>query len=105
MQCLKPKVFELEHKLPFARVNTQNIQFRPWLDEQDPENVLFTSIHLYDGDSNGFYPGTGSSEGTIIIINFIDNTEKDNPIYPGGILNIPLFPRFAGSSKWRRCFT
>lgn len=75
--------------------------YKPWRDESDEDNVLFCSVHAH-GDvteaegakySNGnvytgmFYPGTGPIEKGVR--------------GKGGILNVPLGPRF-GSMEFRR---
>lgn len=31
----------------FQTVDTQTVQYRPWLDYDDAKNVFFTSVHLY----------------------------------------------------------
>ncbi len=38
------------------------------------------------------------------IIFAIENTPEDSPIYPGGILNVPVNPGKATSPKWRHLF-
>jgi hypothetical protein len=103
----------------FQTVDTQTVQYRPWLDYDDAKNVFFTSVHLYqntqsqvierdeydDEDSelnaprgrNVFFPGTGSEQ---------ENTEvTDTDIYPGGILNVPMTPGQATATNWRKEFT
>lgn len=43
-----------------------------------------------------FYPGTGSES---------ENTQKEDNIYPGGILNVPIAPGKATGVNWRKEFT
>ena len=53
-----------------------------WLDFDDAKNILFISTHIYDkANEKKFYPYSGGT-GT--------NSEKQSPLYPGGILNIPF---------------
>jgi len=53
-----------------------------WLDFDDAKNILFISTHIYDkANEKKFYPYSGGTE---------TNTEKQSPLYPGGILNIPF---------------
>ena len=54
--------------LPESWAPREISSFAPWLNTNDAENVLFSSIHLFDG--NDFYPGSGAaSESTSNIIN------------------------------------
>jgi acetoin utilization deacetylase AcuC-like enzyme len=69
---------------------------KPWLDEEDPQNVLFVSIHGFDEEQPGnFYPSSGK---------YSDNTSKESPIYPGGILNIPINGPMKLSHGYRNIF-
>ena len=53
-----------------------------WFDFNDAKNTLFISTHIYNEQNpKTFYPYSGSIE---------TNTQKDDEIYPGGILNIPF---------------
>ena len=53
-----------------------------WLDFDDAKNILFISTHIYDkANEKKFYPYSGGTE---------TNTNKNSPLYPGGILNIPF---------------
>ena len=53
-----------------------------WLDFEDAKNILFISTHIYDkANEKKFYPYSGGTE---------TNTDKNSPLYPGGILNIPF---------------
>jgi len=63
------------------------------LNEDDSENVLFISTHLYHQNiNNSFYPSSGSK---------VKNTKEDEvEIYPGGILNIPI-PANSSNFVWR----
>ena len=49
----------------------------PWLNEEDGENVLFSSVHLFQGKE--FYPCSGSGE------------EREDEEF-SNIINIPLTP-------------
>ncbi len=44
-------------------------QYRPWLDDEDPRNILFVSAHMYKPatrqNPSSFYPGTGADDGKI----------------------------------------
>ena len=60
--------------------------FKPWLDDEDPMNVLFQSVHLH---GRNFYPGTGSK---------MDKYDENNALYyPAGIYNYPIAPGSATS--------
>jgi acetoin utilization deacetylase AcuC-like enzyme len=65
--------------------------YKPWLDIDDLKDVLFVSVHLYDGS---FYPGTGREA---------ENTGEDEVVYPGGILNVPC-PLGTTGLEWRQKF-
>ena len=53
-----------------------------WFDFNDAKNTLFISTHIYNEQNpKTFYPYSGSIE---------TNTQKEDEIYPGGILNIPF---------------
>ena len=53
-----------------------------WLDFDDAKNILFISTHIYDKtNEKKFYPYSGGTD---------TNTDKQSPLYPGGILNIPF---------------
>jgi acetoin utilization deacetylase AcuC-like enzyme len=43
---------------PFSTFEITTKQFRPWLDHDDGNNVLFSSVHLFDNDARSF----GSNE-------------------------------------------
>ncbi|KAF1786844.1 Histone deacetylase domain [Phytophthora cactorum] len=45
------------YPLPPSWAPVQFSSYKPWRDEKDPENVFFSSIHLYD--DNNFYPCSG----------------------------------------------
>jgi acetoin utilization deacetylase AcuC-like enzyme len=83
---------------PFSTLQESQWQYRPWLDKDDPQNVLFCSVHLFKSDEEGcgFFPGTGEEN---------ENTSSDSQIYPGGVLNVPLPPGNAHGYKWRSRFT
>ena len=67
-----------------------------WLDFDDAKNVLFVSTHLYFEDNPRlFYPYTGGLD---------NNTQKDDEIYPGGILNIPFGPKNNNPLEYRNIF-
>lgn len=62
--------------MPFCNTEVKVDLYKPWLDIDDLQNVLFISIHLFDGS---FYPGTGKKT---------ENTTEDSHVYPGGIFNL-----------------
>ena len=69
---LSKNKFQEETENKFGRTITTKTVCTPWLDYNDPENVLFVSIHGYDAeDPSCFYPSSGKVE---------DNTPKDNAI-------------------------
>ena len=80
----------------FGDVTINQTICNPWVDFNDAENVLFISTHGYDEEAPGrFYPSSGSLE---------ENTEKDSDIYPGGILNVPIFGDKKLSYGYRNIF-
>jgi acetoin utilization deacetylase AcuC-like enzyme len=98
----KPKAFTVKTNVsPYATTEVTSYQFKPWLDFDDGQNVLFTSVHLFDNyqneSTNIFYPGTGSC--------FESTLESDTNIYPGGVLNVPMTPGTASSANWRQEFS
>ena len=88
--------------------NTGNCAHR--LNENDIENVLFVSTHLFEEGPDSFYPGTGLEKGGQSLIKsscfkdifcFLDNTRPGTAnAHPGGILNIPLTGN-TSSDVWR----
>lgn len=78
-------------RAPFCSQEIKIDIYKPWLDIDDPSNVLFVSVHLYDGS---FYPGTGKES---------ENTRSDSHVYPGGILNVPCQLGIEGLD-WRQKF-
>ncbi|KAG2514100.1 hypothetical protein BBO99_00006940 [Phytophthora kernoviae] len=46
------------YPLPPSWAPVQFSSYKPWRDETDPDNVFFSSIHLYDDDN--FYPCSGA---------------------------------------------
>jgi len=87
---MEPKEFTIKTNVsPFATAEITTRQYKPWLNDDDAKNVLFASVHLFDnyeqlGKRSSFYPGTGAAE---------ENTSpEDDDVYPGGILNVPIYP-------------
>ena len=76
---LRPSTLVHEiNSLPFVGTFTSQ-SYKPWLSEDDYQNVLFISSHAYDTESfSKFYPASG-----------LNSSGED--CYPAGILNIPLF--------------
>ncbi len=67
------------YPLPSSWHSIEYDSYRPWREENDLENVFFSSIHLYDGDD--FYPGSGKGpSGESIELEELNDT----------IVNIPL---------------
>ena len=94
IQMLKGKQFkhsiQTDHFGTF--INKQNKRLN-WLDFDDAKNMLFISTHLYFEDNPKiFYPYTGGLE---------NNTQKEDEIYPGGILNIPFGPKNNNPMEYR----
>ena len=61
-----------------------------------PENSDASSSDNQFKSDTIFFPGTGSLD---------ENTKTSDPIYPGGILNVPIKPGGATSQNWRQKFT
>ena len=72
-------------KFQFAKngfFTVEDVKQINWLDFDDAKNILFISTHIYDkANEKKFYPYSGGTE---------TNTDKQSPLYPGGILNIPF---------------
>ena len=86
VQMLNAKSFEKKFCYDkLCELKTINVKQINWVDGNDAKNVLYISTHIYDEENeknrNNFYPYSGNVD---------TNTDKTNPIYPGGILNIPL---------------
>lgn len=57
--------------------------------------MLFISLHGFDEeDPRRFYPSSGCRS---------NNTKQDNPIYPGGILNVPIHGKSKLSHNYKHC--
>ena len=70
----------------FGEITLESPSFKPWLDEQDSENVFFVSLHGY---GNGFYPSSG-------------RTSSDRPVFNVGW---PLHKdKDRASSDWRKAW-
>jgi hypothetical protein len=77
--------------LPSSWAPVSQTVHRPWLNEQDAQETLFSSLHLYADDR--FYPCSGVGAGT--------GTAGQGDVLlesGGGILNIPLSP--LGPGPW-----
>jgi acetoin utilization deacetylase AcuC-like enzyme len=57
--------------------------------------LLYTSVHLFNEDRTTFFPGTGG---------LCENTLCEDPIYPGGILNVPCAHANLTSDDWRSLY-
>ena len=98
IQMLKGKPFRhtIQTEKMGTFINKQNKRLN-WLDFDDAKNTLFISTHLYFGDNPKlFYPYTGGTD---------NNTQKNDEIYPGGILNIPFGPKNNNPMEYRNIFT
>jgi acetoin utilization deacetylase AcuC-like enzyme len=96
IECLKApgKLFKRNNKnIIFGTTYQEKRIYKPWLNEEDPKNILFISTHLYNQQpSNSFYPSSGTK---------IKNTKSDEEdVYPGGILNVP-YNAHSSSFVWR----
>ena len=97
IQMLKGKPFRhtIQTEKMGTFINKQNKRLN-WLDFDDAKNTLFISTHLYFGDNPKlFYPYTGGTD---------NNTQKNDEIYPGGILNIPFGPKNNNPMEYRNIF-
>ncbi|CAN0390147.1 unnamed protein product, partial [Laminaria digitata] len=54
-RCLQPMTTRLP--LPPSWPPVSKTMYKPWLDEEDADNVFFGSVSLQDKDS--FYPASG----------------------------------------------
>ena len=87
VQLLNSKTFEKKFVYDkLCELKTRNIKQINWADGEDAKNVLYISTHIFveEKEKNNFYPFSGNIE---------TNTDKKSPLYPGGIYNIPLFPK------------
>lgn len=67
--------------LPSSWAPISKLSYKPWLNEQDSDEVFFASIHLFANED--FYPGSGAEA---------QNSSSDN------IVNIGLTP--VGPGPW-----
>lgn len=67
VECLRPKTFGATTETPFSTLTQTQLQYRPWLDQDDAANVLYCSVHLFSEDRTSFFPGTGALSGKICI--------------------------------------
>mmetsp|Transcript_3859 Transcript_3859/g.6558 ORF Transcript_3859/g.6558 Transcript_3859/m.6558 type:complete len:193 (+) Transcript_3859:169-747(+) len=84
IECMQePKLFREQGNASILFDNDPRVstQYRPWLDESDGKNVLFTSVHLH---GQQFYPNTGGVT--------LEDLKKQEAYHPGGIFNFPLYP-------------
>lgn len=96
VKFLSKTLLSIKSENKFGDVTINQQIFKPWRDFDDAKNVLFVSTHVYDEEEPGrFYPSSGVDE---------ENTEKDSDIYPGGIMNIPIFGEKKMSHGYRNSF-
>lgn len=57
-----------EYPLPASWPRRTFKSYKPWLSEDDADNVLFASTHLYKADGT-FYPGSGRSSPAANVVN------------------------------------
>jgi acetoin utilization deacetylase AcuC-like enzyme len=57
--------------LPSSWAPQSNLSYKPWLNEQDAEETLFASVHLFNDED--FYPGSGQEDPKDIVHNNIIN--------------------------------
>ena len=75
---LEPSLVSTDLNSIFVKGKITAESYKPWLSEDDHENVLFVSSHAYGEDIGGkFYPASGLYE-------------SPPEMYPAGVLNIPL---------------
>mmetsp|Transcript_43206 Transcript_43206/g.49678 ORF Transcript_43206/g.49678 Transcript_43206/m.49678 type:complete len:865 (+) Transcript_43206:48-2642(+) len=101
---LKPQEVYHNIKLPFCDGKIKNLSYKPWLSEDDSSSVLFISVHAFDHDNLGFYPGSGGQRKTDLL-SASDSEDKEanetqDPDYPGGVVNCPM-PFGSTSADWR----
>ena len=76
------------------------LSYKPWLNENDSDEVLFSSIHLYGGAR--FYPCSGKElDNTPPIVeseSFSDDKKESDSERKGHIINIELSP--IGPGPW-----
>lgn len=93
---LSKNEFKITNENKMCNINMSTTICKPWLDYDDPENVLFISLHAFDEEQpSKFYPSSGQHS---------VNTSKDSSIYPGGILNIPIHGEMKYSYGYRNSF-
>jgi hypothetical protein len=93
---LRKNTYKVTHSNKICESTISTTLCKPWLNEHDAENVLFISLHGFDEEQPGnFYPSSGK---------YSDNTPNDSPIYPGGVLNIPISGAMKLSHGYRNIF-
>ena len=63
VKALSPQVISKKIDSYFAQGEMHTFQYKPWLDDTDKDNVLFTDVHGYADINSGdaFYPGSGKT--------------------------------------------
>jgi len=66
VQNTAPSAPQFKYSLPIGGGTFSMNMYRPWLDETDPEEVMFASVHGYGRKElqHHFYPGTGPTKST-----------------------------------------
>jgi hypothetical protein len=96
VKFLSKTLMSIKSENKFGDVTINQQICKPWRDFDDAKNVLFISTHVYNEEEPGsFYPSSGVDE---------ENTDKDSEIYPGGILNIPIYGEKKMSYGYRNSF-
>lgn len=66
VQNTAPSAPQFTYSLPIGGGTFSMNMYRPWLDETDPDEVMFASVHGYGRKelAHHFYPGTGPTKST-----------------------------------------
>ena len=66
VQNTAPSAPQFRYALPIGSGTFSMNMYRPWLDETDPDEVMFASVHGYGRKelAHHFYPGTGPTKST-----------------------------------------
>lgn len=66
VQNTAPSAPQFKYQLPIGGGTFSMHMYRPWLDETDPEEIMFASVHGYGRRElqHHFYPGTGPTKST-----------------------------------------
>ena len=98
IENLVPSTLVDKHSIPgVGEMVTATPSYKPWLNEQDPDNIFFCSVHGFgkrDVGPGWFYPGSGATSARSV------REQGENRIYNFGIRHQD--DKDALSAEWRQ---